>query len=212
MSIRLPDGSIHNENFDGVNSFIDVQQQDHPSIYLLWTAEHLNLLSLGFVSRELHALSRRFEYFTDDSVGGLVMRSCIARLGLTNLPVSEDPVQRLKLLRAVLKQRSAAFLVVDGRGPYFSVSTGIISLARAINARLFPCTVAASPRVLLPNISVPISLPVPRGRLLLYVGAPIEPDQFAKSARDNALSLSTILSEIRDNAYTLCRNLGPVAA
>jgi lysophospholipid acyltransferase (LPLAT)-like uncharacterized protein len=90
------------------------------------------------------------------------MRTCLAQLGLLSVPLSEDPVERLKLLRDYMSRRPATFLVVDGRGPYFQVAPGIVSLARTLDCPLVPCSVAAVPHLLLPNIRVPISLPLPR--------------------------------------------------
>ena len=189
-----------------LQQFFCVHNYAGPALYLLWIADHLNLVSLGYVSPSFRQMARQFKFFADDSFGGLVMRRTIRSLGAESLPISQaDPVKRLQLLRSVMLNRPSVFLAVDGRGPYFKIGTGIVNLAIAIRGTVIPCSILARPALNLTNLAVSVTLPLPRSRLLIAVGKPISHNELKASGPPAAvaLRLEQDLLGVRGNANRL---------
>jgi lysophospholipid acyltransferase (LPLAT)-like uncharacterized protein len=129
---------------------------------------------VGFVSTEMRQLSREFRFFVDDSFGGLVMKRSVSHLGAETLQISEkNPAERLRSLRKIAEVSGGSFLAVDGRGPYFEVPTGLINLARSIQATIVPLAVSAIPSIRVPNTRVALWLPVARSHVTLNFGEPL---------------------------------------
>lgn len=198
VTIHLPGGSFSDLELYRVVDFVDAQRQTAPTLYVLWTSDHLNLLSLGFASDRLRNFARSFRFFTDDSMGGMVMRSAVQSLGAPNLPISQrDPADRLTLLRSVIETRTSAFLVVDGRGPYFQVGTGVINLAKAMGAAIVPCSITVRPRLIFPHRAVRIDLPLPCSHVELSLGRAHLFCDPLRSAKRGAGELRAALMQLR---------------
>lgn len=203
VTVRLPDGSCADTDLSRVLNFFEAQRDVGPSLYILWTSDHLNLLSLGFASDQLLDFAKRFRFFADDSLGGTVMRSAMESLGVLGLLISQtDPVSRLTLLRSVIETRTSAFLVVDGRGPYFEIATGVVNLAKAMGAAIVPCSVTSTPRLIFPHPRVRVELPVPGSHVTLNIGTPRLMHDTHIDARIVADQLKVALMRLREEALS----------
>jgi lysophospholipid acyltransferase (LPLAT)-like uncharacterized protein len=177
VGTALPEGPLTVGIDDSLEHFVRVQRGLGPVIYTLWTNDQINLLSIGFSSQAYALFARRFEYFADDSFGGIVMQTAIARLRAPVIAISErDPAARLRALKIVVNSRPSAFLVVDGRGPYFQVGTGIVNLASTMNATIVPCAVASWPHLPIRGRSARLHIPLPKSQVLLALGVPLTLD------------------------------------
>jgi CRP/FNR family transcriptional regulator, cyclic AMP receptor protein len=95
VGTALAEGHVALGIDDSLDRFVRVQQGSGPAIYTLWTSDQVNLLSVGFSSQTCAEFARRFEYFADDSFGGIVMQAAIARLRSPVIAISErDPAAR----------------------------------------------------------------------------------------------------------------------
>ena len=181
----LPSAPTPRKDVPGLRNFLSVLSADQPLIFATWISDHINLLSLAYVSSDFRELAKSFHYFADDSFGGLTVQSALRWIDAKVLPLSDrDHVRRLKLLRSMLDMKTSAFLAVDGRGPYFQVGTGLVNLARTIGASVVPCsiranrsiTIASKSRVAVPllgsSITVSFAETIATGRL--GCGAPAE--------------------------------------
>jgi lysophospholipid acyltransferase (LPLAT)-like uncharacterized protein len=133
------------------------------------------------------------------------MRTAIKKLGASVIEISHrDPAARLRALKGVVRSRPSAFLVIDGRGPYFSVGTGIVNLARTLNATIVPCAIASSPHLSLRGRTARVQVPLPRSRVHLSLGRPVSFDTQHAGARATAgasllqESLFALASSTRD--------------
>ena len=199
VGTTLPEGRIAIGISEPLEQFIRIQQESGPTFYTLWTRDQINLLSIGFSSQSYRLFARRFQYFADDSFGGVVMRTAIARLSACVIAISErDPAARLRTLKSVVGSRPSAFLVVDGRGPYFSIGTGIINLASTMKASIVPCAVDSWPHVPLRGRSASVHVPLPKSRVLLSFGRPLNFD-----ARPTAATAASEASILRQSLLAL---------
>jgi lysophospholipid acyltransferase (LPLAT)-like uncharacterized protein len=213
VAVALPDGQIFAEADDPLGRFIDAQQQVGPAIFPLWTIDQINLLSVGFSSRSFALFARRFEYFVDDSFGGVLMRAVVTKLGAPVIAISDrDAAARLRRLRSVISSRPSAFLVVDGRGPYFKVGTGIVNLASTMRATVVPCVAASWPYLTLRGTVARVHLPLPKSRVLLSFGQPTTFDtwQAGAGAPQEAMVLQQSLLSLFSNARKACHMSSPV--
>jgi lysophospholipid acyltransferase (LPLAT)-like uncharacterized protein len=212
VGIALPEGPAAVGASDSLDRFVRIQQAFGPAIYTLWTNDQINLLSMGFSSRSYGIFARRFEYFADDSFGGVVMQTAIAKLGAPVIAISErDAAARLRVLKEVVSSRPSAFLVVDGRGPYFSVGTGIVNLASTMKATIVPCAVASWPHLAVRGRSARVQIPLPRSRVLLWFGAPLTFDARQPGARasSEARVLCSSLLALGSATSKACRAAWP---
>jgi lysophospholipid acyltransferase (LPLAT)-like uncharacterized protein len=194
VGTALAEGHVALGIDDSLDRFVRVQQGSGPAIYTLWTSDQVNLLSVGFSSQTCAEFARRFEYFADDSFGGIVMQAAIARLRSPVIAISErDPAARLRALKVVVTSRPSAFLVVDGRGPYFGVGTGIVNLASTMQAAIVPCSIASWPHLWLRGRSARLQLPLPKSQVLLALGTPLRVD--SRHAGANASVQANLLRD-----------------
>jgi lysophospholipid acyltransferase (LPLAT)-like uncharacterized protein len=194
VGTALPDGRVALGIDDSLDHFVRVQQGSGPAFYTLWTSDQINLLSVGFSSHTYAEFARRFEYFADDSFGGIVMQAAIAKLCAPVIAISErDPAARLRALKVVVTSRPSAFLVVDGRGPYFSVGTGIVNLASTMKATIVPCSIASWPHLSLRGRSARLQIPLPTSQVLLALGTPLTMD--GRHAGANAFVQANLLRD-----------------
>lgn len=141
------------------------------------------------------------------------MQRILAKLNANCLPLSEiDQVARLKLLRRVIERRPSAFLVVDGRGPYFEIGTGLVNLARATRSAVIPCAVVASRSVWIPNKRLKIGLPAPGSKVVLGFGSAIVPSTTSATPHILAEELKTAMTDLHNHMSALCRRLEPPIA
>jgi len=208
VAVVLPDGRIPGEGDDAIDRFIDAQQKLGPAIFSLWTVDQINLLSVGFASQTFAVFDRRFEYFADDSFGGVLMRTVVTKLGAPVIAISErDPAARLRRLRSVISSRPSAFLVVDGRGPYFKIGTGVVNLASTMRATIVPCVATSWPYLPLRGTVARVHLPLPKSRVLLSFGQPTTFDARQAGARapQEAKALQQALLSLSLNTRDACR-------
>jgi lysophospholipid acyltransferase (LPLAT)-like uncharacterized protein len=209
ISFLLPDGYICNGENPRIHTFLDEQRAKGPVIYALWIRDHVSLLSIGFASPFFRRLAQEFAFVADDSFGGLVMQSAVSSLGAKVLPVSvQDPATRLRSLRTVVQERASTFLAVDGHGPYFTVSPGLVSLAKSIGAAVVPFAALAEPSVSMTNLRVSVSLPLPKSYILGSFGEPfrfnLDPHSSVKSV-DLVGALAEALNGVLKRAETVHR-------
>lgn len=209
VSIRFPASNISGGDYVGATRIVLDQSASRPCFYVLWTSDHLGLMALPYASPALHEFTRQFHFFADDSFGGYVMQHLLARLGAGCVPLSQaDAVTRLKLLRQVVVTKISGFLVVDGRGPYFEVATGLVNLAKATDAAIIPCAAVSAPAISVPNNRVALALPVRRSEVVLTFGEPIiatassaDPLVLAAIVRDSINAVrSAALESLRSTA------------
>src|SRR5262249_10930046 len=162
VAFSFPDGAVRFGEDPSICKFFEEQRQGGPIIYTLWISDHVSLLSIGFASSFLRKLAQQFAFVADDSFGGLVMQSALVSLGASILPVSvHDPAARLRSLRNIVRERRGTFLAVDGHGPYFSVSPGLVSLARSTGAAVVPFAALTVPALRMTNLKVTVTVPLP---------------------------------------------------
>jgi hypothetical protein len=181
-----------------------------PALLPLWTYDQINLLSLGFASDSVKGLLNHFKFFVDDSFGGTVMHTALRRIDGDTITISDrDPAARLRALRQVIADQPAAFLVVDGRGPYFRIGTGLINLAYAIGATVVPCSAQVSHALRLRGRSARVSIPLPRSRIVVSLGTPVHfvASKRQTSASSEASALEQALLALGLNTRRLCDDL-----
>jgi lysophospholipid acyltransferase (LPLAT)-like uncharacterized protein len=208
IAVALPNGTISVDADGSLEHFIRAQQAVGPAIYSLWTRDQINLLSVGFSSQSFGIFARRFKYFADDSFGGVVMHAAIAKLGAPVITISDrDAASRLRRLKSVISSRPSAFLVVDGRGPYFKVGTGIVNLASTMKATVVPCAVASWPYLALRGVVARVHVPLPQSRILLSFGQPVafETQQAGARAFHAAAALEQSLLSLSSATRDTCR-------
>ena len=209
IGIALSDGVIRPTLDDAISELSNSQELTGATLLPLWTYDQITLLSLGFTRTSIKTLLHRFKFFVDDSFGGLVMNGAVARIQGSVISISDkDPAARLRSLRSVMSEQPAAFLVVDGRGPYFRVGTGLINLAYAIGATIVPCSAHASPALKIRGRAASISLPLPNSRIAVSLGAPIHfgLKQREATAHDQARSLEQALVALSAKTLEICRD------
>jgi len=207
IGIALEDGTIRSGDDDAIGEFVRQQSLKGPAIFPLWTSDQVNLLSLGFAPSTFRSFVDSFRFFVDDSFGGLLMASALRSLRGKLVSISQrDPADRLRGLRAFVSERPTAFLVVDGRGPYFTVSTGLINLARSIPVAIVPCSATAFPHATLRLRKAKVHLPIPASRILVQFGTPISYGPLrSTTAASDALSLQDTLLSLGAAGMTRCR-------
>ncbi len=174
VAFSFANGFAYEGDDPNIDRFFEEQRQDGPVIYALWISDHVSLLSIGFVSSFHQRLAQQFAFVADDSFGGLVMQSALTSLGARILRVSvQDPAARLRSLRSVMQERRSIFLAVDGHGPYFNASPGLVSLAKSIRAAVVPFAAVTLPAIPITNLKVSVAVPLPRSRILATFGDPI---------------------------------------
>jgi lysophospholipid acyltransferase (LPLAT)-like uncharacterized protein len=212
VGTALPEGRVTLGIDDSLEHFVRAQQGSGPAIYTLWSNDQINLLSVGFSSQTYAGFARRFEYFADDSFGGILMQAAIAKLRAPVIAISErDPAARLRALKVFVRSRPSAFLVVDGRGPYFSVGTGIVNLASTMKATIVPCTIASWPHLSLRGRSARLQIPLPKSQVLLALGTPLRVDsrQAGANASVPANLLRDALLALASSTREACRAAWP---
>ena len=210
IGIVPSDGVLRVDLSDAISELSQSSILSGPALLPLWTYDQVNLLSLGFASDNVKALLRRFKFFVDDSFGGTVMHNAISRINGNIISISDkDPAARLRSLRRVVADQPAAFLVVDGRGPYFRIGTGLINLAYAIGATVVPCSAQVSHALRLRGRTARISIPLPRSRIVVSLGAPIyfTASKRQVSAEREASTLERALSTLGLSTHQLCQDL-----
>jgi lysophospholipid acyltransferase (LPLAT)-like uncharacterized protein len=169
---------------DGKNLFVALRDRgvSENRLYLLWIADHLNLLAVAFADAQFLNASRQLRYVVDDSIGGSIVSRALRSVGIEEVRISEaDPVSRLRSLRAMVQPGAPLVLAVDGRGPYYQVSSGVVSLARTLGMSMFPCAAIASHAITFPNRRVPVTLPRRGATISVLFGHAIHPQLDAKS-------------------------------
>jgi lysophospholipid acyltransferase (LPLAT)-like uncharacterized protein len=210
VRILLPDGKIGSDAHEATALFMDVRDSQGPMVLPLWTSDQINLLAIAFRSRNLRDVASRLKFFVDDSFGGIVMESALKRLQLSTISISDhDPAARLRSLRSFIRSNQTAFLVVDGRGPYFHVGSGIVNLAHSTNATVVPCAASASAALTLRGRSAAVAVPLPRSRVVVAFG---EPRLFGirkkeVTSNEEAARLETELVSLGARALTLAASL-----
>ncbi len=144
-----------------------------PLIATYWIDNALPFATLFFGAPGLAAFARSFRFLIDDTFGGRVSEHSIASAGgrSTMLALPGDSL-RLTQVHAVMAARSSCVFPVDGGGPYHEVGTGIVGLATALRAAIVPISVQASRSIVFPHRSR-LTVPLPGGRVVVGVGAPI---------------------------------------
>lgn len=151
-----------------------LSSEHQPRFVALWTADHLNLMAIAFSSATFLRTAQKLVFLVDDSIGGQSVANVLESSRIPVVAISgRGEAERLRTLRQLMEVRSPLILVVDGRGPYFKVGTGIVSLARAMNGAIQACSVHSSRSLLLPNWKVPLTVPRRYSRLLVRFGGPI---------------------------------------
>ena len=206
IRIALPDSPAIADTEDGAARLLRLSTVSAPLVFPLWTTDQVNLLATAFGSRHLRNLAaEHFRFFVDDSVGGIIMDGLLRRLGLGTIEISDtDPAARLRTLRSFVQSKPTAFLVVDGRGPYFQVGSGIVNLARATHATLVPCAAAASATVTLYSRGARVAVPLPRSEIRVAFGKPRFFDgrgpitNVAEETAAIATALATVAAQARE--------------
>jgi hypothetical protein len=182
-----------------LQSFLDTKRRSGAVLYVLWIADHLNLLALSYVSAELKSLSASFQFLADDSFGGLVVQNILHRIGAAVAPISAtDKARRLQLLKELVSERPSLFVAVDGRGPYFTVGTGIVSLGVVLRADIIPCAIVSAPSLNVGNSAVSVAIPRRRSAILLNIGTSLAFRSFNPGFRpsDAAQQVEYALNEL----------------
>ena len=210
VQILLPDGKIGTGTDEATQRLISPDDSQRPAVLPLWTSDQINLLATAFHSGSLRQLASRFRFFVDDSFGGIVMESALKRLRLSTISISDhDPAARLRSLRSFISSNQAAFVVVDGRGPYFHVGSGLVNLAHSTNATVVPCAASASAALTLRGRSAAVAIPLPGSRVVVALG---EPRVFGMRRREIAVNeeaarLETALVTLGARALTLASSV-----
>jgi hypothetical protein len=138
-----------------------------------WIDNALPFATLSFANAGLLAFARRFRFLIDDTLGGRLSGYSIATVGgqYAMLALPGNPL-RLKQVGTVIAEGGSCIFPVDGGGPYREAGTGIVGLASALGAAIVPLTVQASRAVTFPHRSR-LRVPLPGGRMVVGVGAPI---------------------------------------
>jgi len=204
IRITLSDGPAIADIEDGATRLLQLSTVSAPLVFPLWTTDQINLLATAFGSRPLRSLAaKHFSFFVDDSLGGIIMDSSLRRLGLGTIRISDtDAAARLRTLRCFMESKPTAFLVVDGRGPYFQVGSGIVNLARATRATVVPCAAAASAAVTLYSRGAQVAVPLPRSEIRVAFGKPRFFDNRAPvgNVADEAAAIATALATVAAQA------------
>jgi lysophospholipid acyltransferase (LPLAT)-like uncharacterized protein len=174
------------------------------TIHAFWIADHVNLLALAFASSDFLRIASKAAFFADDSFGGMIMQSCLKRLGLQTLTISDrDAADRLRQLRRIVEAKpSSTYLAIDGRGPYFQVRTGVVNLSLVMQANIVPAAIVSRSALKLPAKLGSIGLPLPRARVIVALGPAIHPQRGASSVKA-AAHLQAELSTIRSRTLAV---------
>jgi hypothetical protein len=170
-----------------------------PLIATYWIDNALPLATMLFAHPGLEAFARRFRFLIDDTFGGRVSGYSIDSAGgrFVMLALPGNPL-RLSQVSAVIAEGGSCIFPVDGGGPYREVGTGIIGLASALRASIVPLSVQASRSFAYPHRSR-VRVPLPGGRIVIAVGAPIAVRR-QDPRRETAALVRNSLNEIEKTA------------
>ena len=166
-------------------------------------------MAIAFADDDFLRASRLFRYIVDDSFGGQIVSAVLDHLRVPQIGIAEsDPASRLRSLREVMNTRSELVLAVDGRGPYFDVGTGVVTLAKTLAATLVPCSAVATKTIRIPNRRVPITVPRPFSIVSVQFGEPIDPPATVSSGVLTARHLRDALNRLQSGSQRRSSNVG----
>lgn len=182
----------------------DLVASPTPLVVTYWIADALAVAMLPFVNEAFGELLRYVTCVVDDTFAGRAAGCFIDGIGghATLVALPGNP-ERLRQVHALMRRRSSYAFPVDGGGPYREVGTGIIALATTLRATLVPIAAVARP-ALPPVHSSRVRLPMPRTRLSVGIGTPIQ-IAAERDRRVEAAHLRDALDRLHDVALTRSR-------
>jgi len=142
-------------------------------VVVYWVADTLPLLIATLRSPPLRRFFGSLCFLLDETAGGRASAYVIRRLGGRYVLLQRSPSPgRLRQLREILATPGSYAFAVDGGGPYFEASTGVIGLADSIKATLVPLAARADPCITVPRAHR-LQVPLPGCRVAFATGRPI---------------------------------------
>jgi lysophospholipid acyltransferase (LPLAT)-like uncharacterized protein len=170
-------------------------QSEAPVIFAVW---HGHLLASLYLSRIFARLKPPIVLMASPSRDGEFIAEVARGLGFLVCPGSrrKGGFQALQQLAAYVRQGHSAGLAADGsRGPARVVQKGVLYLARETQTPILPLAAASSRRITL-NTWDRFEVPLPFGRCVLLVDAPL---RISSEARGSALEAQRQVLENRLN-------------
>jgi len=179
---------------------------ERPAVAVYWIRDALSVVILPYARPVFRRILSGYRLLPDNTLGGRASAAYFRDLGgryrLLALPGSRE---RLRQLAEVIREPVSCAFAVDGGGPYGHVGTGLVGLAVAINARILPIAVVATPAFVAAPYSR-VRIPLPGSRIAGVVGDSIAVRRHV-DRRHVAEEVKNSLNAIGEAARALARSI-----
>ncbi len=174
-------------------------QQNKPLIGCFWHGRLLMMFKVWFGKHPLHML-------TSNHADGRILAQTIENFGFKGIAGSSSKGGRKAFLAIVkiLHLGESVGITPDGpRGPRYTVSPGVIRMARLGNAAILPVTYSSTKGIFMKTWDR-FFLPLPFGKGVFIYGPVFDVAGSSKSEEDLCQELETVLRDLTKKADLYC--------
>lgn len=145
-----------------------------PTVFPLWNAHSLLLLTFYLGHTAVRNQSAYFQAVADDSFGGLLTGQLFRQCGIQWRQISYiSPAKRLEDLKGLMRDRPHVIIAADSHGPYRAIGPGMARLVKSYNGYVRPISLRCNKTLSLFR-HIRMALPLPRSSIITVIGRPLE--------------------------------------